>query len=104
MTGRGTGPDSGGRSGGGPDRYEGRVQAGPGGVMTDEVGVITGEVTVVTRSAPGGRAAIDVQYTGAEEWYTLTGSPVPLPPGGLAALHTQVVDLLRRGGAARAPR
>ncbi|MGP3973528.1 hypothetical protein ACTWQF_05705 [Streptomyces sp. 8N114] len=88
----------------GPDRYEDRVQAGPGGIMTDEVGVITGEVTVVTRRAPGGRAAIDVQYTGAEEWYTLSGSPAPLPPGGLAALHTQVVDLLRRGGCAEAPR
>ncbi|MGI5350630.1 hypothetical protein ACQEU8_20995 [Streptomyces sp. CA-250714] len=72
--------------------------------MTDEVGVITGEVTVVTRPAPGGRAAIDVQYTGAEEWYTLTGSPTPVPPGGLAALHQQVVDQLRRGGGAQAPR
>ncbi|MBO8198378.1 hypothetical protein JW613_08665 [Streptomyces smyrnaeus] len=87
-----------------PGRYEERVQAGPGGIMTDEVGVITGDVTVVTRSAPGGRAAIEVQYTGAEEWYTLTGSPAPLPPEGLAALHAQIVDLLRQGGGARAPR
>ncbi|MBO8195030.1 hypothetical protein ITI46_25745 [Streptomyces oryzae] len=98
MTGRGTG-----RGPQEPERYEDQLRAGPGGIMTDEVGVITGDVTVVTRSAPDGRAAIDVQYTGAEEWYTLTGSPAPIPPGGLAVLHARVLDLLRRGGCAQAP-
>ncbi|QLE70903.1 hypothetical protein FGW37_04140 [Streptomyces rectiverticillatus] len=81
-----------------------QVTAGPGGAMTDEVGVITGDLTVATTALPGARARVDVQYTGAEEWYTLTGSPVPLPAAGLAALHEQVLARIREGGAAEVPR
>jgi hypothetical protein len=76
------------------------VRAGPGGAMTDEVGVITGDVTVATTALPGGRARIAIQYTQADEWYTLTGSPVALPPEGLAALHADAVGRVRRGGGA----
>ncbi|MEH6377696.1 hypothetical protein V7793_25665 [Streptomyces sp. KLMMK] len=72
--------------------------------MTDDVGVITGDLTVATTALPGGWARVDVQYTGAEEWYTLTGSPAPVPPGGLAALHDQVLARIREGGAAEVPR
>jgi hypothetical protein len=87
-----------------PERFVEAVTAGPGGAMTDEVGVITGDLTIATSLLPDGRAAIAIQYTDAEEWYTLTGSPVPLPPGGLTALHAQVLDLIRQGGGAQAPR
>ncbi|MGK5629410.1 hypothetical protein [Streptomyces sp. URMC 123] len=87
------------------ERLVDEVVAGPGGAMTDEVGVVTGDLTVVTELSPDGRrAAVEVQYTGAEEWYTLTGSPVPLPPGGLPALHAAVLARVRAGGAAEAPR
>ncbi|WP_335933168.1 hypothetical protein [Streptomyces sp. PTD5-9] len=85
-----------------PGQFTDDVQAGPGGAMTDEVGVITGELTVVTRPLPDGRAAIAVQYTGADEWYTLTGSPVPLPPAGPAALHQEVLARIRQGHGAQA--
>ncbi|MFI9626086.1 hypothetical protein [Streptomyces sp. NPDC052042] len=78
------------------------VVAGPGGAMTDEVGVITGELTVATELRPDGRADIAVQYTEADEWYTLEGSPVPLPPDGLDALHQDVLARIRRGEGARA--
>ncbi|MFD4613282.1 hypothetical protein ACFWOT_35480 [Streptomyces sp. NPDC058440] len=71
--------------------------------MTAEVGVITGELTVATSLLPDGRAAIAIQYTDADEWYTLTGSPVSLPPAGLAALHEQVLDRVRRGRRSRGP-
>ncbi|PSJ26713.1 hypothetical protein B7P34_21560 [Streptosporangium nondiastaticum] len=81
-----------------------QVTAGPGGAMTDDVGVITGDLTVATSALPGGKARVDVQYTGAEEWYTLTGSPVPVPEDGLAALHARVLDRIREGGAAEVPR
>ncbi len=37
-----------------------------------------------------------VQYTGADEWYTLTGSPARLPEGGLAAYHRGLHGRLRR--------
>ncbi|GAB2983379.1 hypothetical protein GCM10023080_056810 [Streptomyces pseudoechinosporeus] len=86
-----------------PERLQSEVTAGRGGAMTDEVGVITGDLTLATTALPGGRAAVTVQYTGAAEWYTLTGSPVPLPPGQLAALHADVVERVQQGGGAEAP-
>lgn len=86
-----------------PGRLVDAATAGPGGAMTDDVGVITGDLTIATSLRPDGRAQIAIQYTGAEEWYTLTGSPAPLPPGGLAALHTDVVQRVRHGDAAQAP-
>ncbi|MHB9755406.1 hypothetical protein ACYBSK_13645 [Streptomyces sp. BYX5S] len=85
------------------DRMQGDVKAGPGGAMTDEVGVVTGDLTVATIREDGGRARIAVQYTGADEWYTLTGSPAPLPPEGLEALHAEVLRRVERGGGAVSP-
>ncbi|MFJ9428410.1 hypothetical protein ACIRQY_02000 [Streptomyces sp. NPDC101490] len=55
------------------------VTAGPGGAMTVEVGVITGDLTLCTSHRTDGLVDVAVQYTGAEEWYTLTGSPAPSP-------------------------
>ncbi|MFE7358699.1 hypothetical protein ACFU8Q_37850 [Streptomyces sp. NPDC057543] len=86
------------------ERLVDEVKAGRGGAMTDEVGVITGELTVATSLLPEGRASIAIQYTDADEWYTLTGSPAPVPPEGMAALHEQVLDRVRRDGGAEAPR
>ncbi|MDF2269333.1 hypothetical protein P2Q00_28400 [Streptomyces coacervatus] len=72
--------------------------------MTVEVGVITGDLTIVTTALPQGRATVAIQYLGAEEWYTLTGSPTPLPDGGLEALHAVVLDQVRSGQSAEVPR
>ncbi|MET9469046.1 hypothetical protein ABZY44_30470 [Streptomyces sp. NPDC006544] len=72
--------------------------------MTDEVGVITGDVTLTTEVGPDNSVQVRIQYTGAEEWYTLTGSPAPLPRGGLAVFHERVVDAVKAGGAAEVPR
>lgn len=81
------------------------VEAGPGGVMTDEVGVVTGELDIVTEPLPDGRATVRVRYSEADEWYVMTGAPVPVPPeGGLAALHAEVLRRVRAGGAAEVPR
>ncbi|MFJ5548730.1 hypothetical protein [Streptomyces sp. NPDC093225] len=80
------------------------VKAGPGGAMTDEVGVITGDVTIRTEPAPDGLARVLIQYTGADEWYTLTGSPTPVPAGGLELLHARVLEVVRAGAAAEVPR
>lgn len=87
-----------------PEQYQDKVTAGPGGVMTDDVGVITGDLTIVTTCRGDGRADVLVQYTGAEEWYTLTGSPVPVPPAGLHTLHDAVLAAARAGGGAEVPR
>ncbi|GGN45812.1 hypothetical protein [Streptomyces fuscichromogenes] len=88
----------------GPARLRDKVVAGPGGAMTDEVGVITGDLTITTTARPDGLADIAAEYTGAEETYTLTGSPVPVPPAGLRALHDQALAAVRAGRAAQAPR
>ncbi|WP_312866491.1 hypothetical protein, partial [Streptomyces boluensis] len=67
--------------------------------MTDEVGVVTGELTVAADLLPDGGVAVTVQYAGAEEWYTVTGSPVPARAvAGLAAVHGEVLARVRGGG------
>ncbi|MGW0749671.1 hypothetical protein [Streptomyces sp. NPDC002587] len=86
----------------GGQQWQDRVLAGPGGTMTDEVGVITGPLTLRTTAVAGGLARFDVQYTDADEWYTLTGSPLP-HHGDPAALHTAALAAIRAGLGARAP-
>lgn len=51
--------------------------------MTDDVGVFAGGLTVAITALPHGQAQIARQYSEADEWYTLTGSPTPIPPEGL---------------------
>ncbi|MER7463770.1 hypothetical protein [Streptomyces sp. NPDC097981] len=84
-------------------QWQDRVTAGPGGAMTDEVGVITGPLTLRTTAVAGGLVRIEIQYTDAEEWYTLTGSPVP-DRGDAAAVHAATLAAIRSGHAAEAPR
>lgn len=48
-----------------------------GGVMTDEAGAITGELELLTRVTPGsGGIEALVRYDGAQDLYTISGSPV----------------------------
>ncbi len=48
-----------------------------GGVMTDEAGAITGELELLTRPTPAGDAIeVMVRYAGAQDLYTVSGSPV----------------------------
>ncbi|MFD3538950.1 hypothetical protein ACFWUQ_05555 [Streptomyces sp. NPDC058662] len=79
-----------------------QVPAGPGGAMTDEVGVITGPLTLRTTAVAGDLVSFDVQYTDADEWYTLSGSPLP-HHGDPAGLHGAALAAIRAGHAARAP-
>ncbi|MFE2142291.1 hypothetical protein ACFXA3_11185 [Streptomyces sp. NPDC059456] len=83
-------------------QWQDDVLAGPGGAMTDEVGVVTGPLTVRTTAVAGGLARIEVQYEDAEEWYVLTGSPVP-HHGEPAAVHAAALAAVRAGRAAQAP-
>ena len=71
--------------------------------MTVEVGVVTGDLTVTTTDTGNGTAAVRVRYTGADEWYELEGSPVPMPEGEMAAVLDAVTQAIRAGGAACAP-
>ncbi|MFD9568817.1 hypothetical protein ACFWBI_03120 [Streptomyces sp. NPDC059982] len=85
----------------GPRQWQDEVPAGPGGAMTDEVGVITGPLTLRTTAGPDGEVGFEVQYTDADEWYTLTGSPVA--HGDPQALHRAALAAIRAGGGAQAP-
>ncbi|WP_229852220.1 hypothetical protein [Streptomyces albospinus] len=71
--------------------------------MTVQVGVITGDLTVTTTDQGDGTARVSIQYTGADEWYDLEGSPVPIPSGGVRFLHRAVLQAVREGGAAETP-
>ncbi|MFS4095763.1 hypothetical protein [Streptomyces sp. AF1A] len=83
--------------------YVDRVTAGPGGAMTDEVGLLTGDLTVATILQPDGHSVrVAVQQFGGDTWYTLTGSPAPVPAGQLAAYHRDLLGRIRRGGGTRA--
>ena len=67
-----------------------------GGVMTDEAGAVTGELEL--RTLPeAGLLDVRVRYAGAEEWYTVTGSPVPLSgeERDSEELHERVASRLR---------
>lgn len=73
-----------------------------GGVMTVEAGAITGELELATHPADDG-LHVKVRYAGAEEWYTVEGSPVapenpdPTPPAA-RNLHERVVERLKEPG------
>ncbi|HET7480130.1 MAG TPA: hypothetical protein VFJ72_11505 [Rubrobacteraceae bacterium] len=70
-----------------------------GGVMTEEAGAVTGELELSTEVGEGLRAS--VRYAGAEEWYTVEGSPIPLKAGAgedPTELHRRVEECLKTPG------
>ena len=75
-----------------------------GGVMTVEVGGVTGELEAVTGPKEGPLEVL-VRYAGAEEWYTVEGSPIVLENTAglysfnLCELHKRVVRHLTVPGA-----
>jgi hypothetical protein len=44
--------------------------------MTEEAGAVTGNLELLTRPADEGSLDVLVGYAGADEWYTVSGSPV----------------------------
>jgi hypothetical protein len=74
-----------------------------GGVMTEEAGAVTGDLEIATR-AEGDALEVSVRYAGAEEWYTVEGSPieladtVPSSPDELPEPHQRVLDHLTSPG------
>ena len=71
-----------------------------GGVMTEEAGAVTGDLELLTRPAEVGALEALVRYAGAEEWYTVSGSPLAKPEGGedRRALHEAVLRRLTTPG------
>ncbi|GAA3378089.1 hypothetical protein GCM10020367_56250 [Streptomyces sannanensis] len=80
------------------------VFTGPGGVRTDEAGVITGELDVHTTWF-GSQAQVAVQYSGASDWFTVSGSPVDCPSERDSRnLHELVIEGVRAGALETVPR
>ncbi|MFB7513537.1 hypothetical protein [Streptomyces sp. NPDC056144] len=81
------------------------VYAGRGGVLTEEAGVVTGDLTVHTTWTADREAKVAVQYSGASDWFTMSGSPVPCATEEESReLHEAVVEAVRAGGGATVPR
>lgn len=79
------------------------VYSGHGGVLTEEVGVVTGDLTVHTTWVDG-EASVTVQYTGAADWFTVSGSPAPCPSERASRdLHDAVIEAVRGPTTAKVP-
>lgn len=69
-----------------------------GGVMTDEAGAVTGDLELST-SLANDDLRVWVRYAGAEEWYTVSGSPVRARAGAPhAGMHERLVERLTTPG------
>jgi hypothetical protein len=74
-----------------------------GGVMTEEVGAITGELELLTRVTSGGDIEVMVRYAGAQDLYTVSGSPVRAVSEHpdhvkLRAVHERILETLTTPG------
>ena len=77
-----------------------RLDSTVGGVMTEEVGAVTGELELLTRPVGEGALEALVRYACAEEWYTVSGSPLAMPTGeeDHHALHEEVLAWITTPG------
>ncbi len=77
-----------------------RLDSTVGGVMTEEAGAVTGELELLTRPVSEGALEALVRYAGAEEWYTVSGSPLAMPAGkeNHRASHEEVLARLTTPG------
>lgn len=53
------------------------LQAPLGGVMTRQVGAVSGPLIVRFRGEDDGLVCVEVAYEGTDEFYTVSGSPLP---------------------------
>ena len=87
-----------------PNETRSTVPSTVGGVMTQEVGAVTGDLEVATRPLAAEYIEVTVRYAGADEWYTVEGSPIQLgktsglPKSALRELHESVVGHLTTPG------
>lgn len=81
------------------DEMRSTVTSTTGGVMCREVGAVTGDLEVSTRLVSEG-LEVNARYAGADEWYTVEGSPVPLENAAAKPedLHDLVVERLTTPG------
>ena len=66
--------------------------------MTEEAGAVTGDLELFTRPSAEGSVDVLVRYAGADEWYTVSGSPAQMIGGDLRATHEALLALLTTPG------
>jgi len=66
--------------------------------MTEEAGAVTGDLELLTRPADEGSVEVLVGYAGADEWYTVAGSPATLESGNIRASHEALLARLTTPG------
>lgn len=87
-----------------PNETRSTVTSTTGGIMTEEVGAVTGDLEVATRSLAAEDIEVTVRYAGADEWYSVEGSPNKLgkvgglPPSKLRELHERLIRHLTTPG------
>ena len=59
-----------------PNETRSTVTSTTGDIMTEEVGAVTGDLEVATRSLAAEDIEVTVRYAGADEWYSVEGSPI----------------------------
>jgi hypothetical protein len=59
------------------DEFRSTFTSTTGGVMTEEAGAVTGELELLCKPETDG-LHVAVRYAGADEWYTVSGSPVQI--------------------------
>lgn len=57
---------------------------------------VTGNLTIRTEVYDD-QATVGVQYTGAEEWYGVEGSPLPVAAGAERQLHRAILEAVKKG-------
>ena len=66
--------------------------------MTEEAGAVTGDLELLTRLSDKGSVEVLVRYAGADEWYTVSGSPAHMSEGDLRATHEVLLARLMTPG------
>jgi hypothetical protein len=66
--------------------------------MTEEAGAVTGDLELLTRPSDEGFVEVLVGYAGADEWYTVSGSPAQMSGGDLRTLHEALLAHLTTPG------
>lgn len=82
-----------------PDEIRTTFESTAGGVMTVEVGAITGELELATHPTDDG-LHVKIRYPGAEEWYTVEGSPLArqTPDAATPHQHHYILERLKQTG------
>ena len=83
---------------GSTEELHSRFTSTTGGVMTEEAGAVTGDLELFTHPSEEGTVEVLVRYAGADERYTVSGSPAQMSGEDLRATHEALLARLTTPG------